>query len=166
MKTSRTPGAGAPHHTGREPHLLREIIRTYQALMSGFSREVGMPASRLIIMRVLANATQGEMGIMELARALGVNAAAVTRQVKEMESGGLALRRPDLRDGRRSHVKLSARGMKIFREIHERSHELETAISAYISTEEMSAAARVLAKLREFLEMTEVQRSAGKGKRI
>ena len=31
------------HHTGDEPHLLREIMRTHQAVLNVFSRQVGMP---------------------------------------------------------------------------------------------------------------------------
>lgn len=158
MKTPRKPNSGNLHHTGREPHLLREIVRTHQVLMSGFSREVGMPASRFALMRILANLLPDDIGIMELARGLGINAAAVTRQIKEMEQAGLVLRRQDPRDGRRSHVKLSARGMTVFKKIHERSHELESSLAAYISPEDMAAAAGVLAKLREFLEKMEIKR--------
>ena len=73
------------HHNGDEPHLLREIVRTHQVLMTGFSREVGMPASRFALMRILAN-NEG-VGVMALARQLGINAAqtlttGVTHQIR------------------------------------------------------------------------------------
>ncbi len=139
------------HHDGHEPHLLREIVRTHQVLMAGFSRKVGMPASRFALMRLLAHAAGGA-GVMELARELGINAAAVTRQVQEMEADGLVRRRADPRAGRRSHVELSPKGRKTFVEIHDRTHELERALAQVVSSEEMSAAAAVLGKLRVFLE--------------
>lgn len=139
-------------HTGDEPHLLREIVRTHQVLMSGFSREVGMPASRVALLRILANALPDDVGIMELARKLGINAAAVTRQVKEMEAQGLILRRSDGRDGRRSYVKLSDEGLKTFNNIHDRSHELERSLTLFISPEEMAQAVDVLTRLRRFIE--------------
>ena len=110
------PGPKGIHglrHRGDEPHLLREIIRTYQVLMAGFSREIGMPASRLALLRLLA-VTQSNMGVMDLARKLQVNAAAVTRQVQELERKGLVRRRADPKDGRRNYVSLSPKGRKLF----------------------------------------------------
>jgi DNA-binding MarR family transcriptional regulator len=139
------------HHRGDEPHLFREVIRTYQVLMASFSREIGMPASRLALMRLLAIA-DADVGVMDLARQLGVNAAAVTRQVQEMEGEGLIRRRADPKDGRRSHVRLSSKGRKMFEEIHDRSHELERSLSSAINAEEMAAATAVLVKLRAFFE--------------
>jgi DNA-binding MarR family transcriptional regulator len=152
MKNNKPTQPDILQHTGDEPHLLREIIRTYQVLMSGFSREVGMPASRLALMRILVNALPDTVGITELARKLGINVAAVTRQVKEMECESLILRRLDKRDGRRSYVKLSAKGLKVFKTIHNRGHELERSLSLSISPEEMAAAVAVLSRLRCFIE--------------
>lgn len=139
------------HHAGDEPHLLREVFRTYQALMAGFSRRTGMPASRFALMRLLALA-ESAVGVMDLSRHLGVNAAAVTRQVKEMESEGLARRRADPGDGRRSYVTLTSRGKRLFEQIHRRTHELERSLSSVVGVEEMRGAAVVLAKLRAFIE--------------
>lgn len=146
------PPPGAARRIGNEPHLLREIIRTHQVLTNGFSREVGMPASRFALMRLIANAFPDTVGIMELARWLGINAAAVTRQVQEMESEGLLLRHPDALDGRRSHIKLSAKGQRVFKSIHDRSHELERSLVSVIGPDEVTAAADVLSRLRRFLE--------------
>lgn len=53
-------------HTGDEPHLLREVMRTHQAVMHAFTREVGMPSARLALMRLLATCDTGELGIMEI----------------------------------------------------------------------------------------------------
>lgn len=139
------------HHRGDEPHLLRELFRTYQVLMAGFSRKIGMPASRLALMRIVALAESG-VGVMDLARQLDVNAAAVTRQVKELEHERLVRRRPDPKDGRRSYVNLTPKGRRLFEEIHERTHELERSLSSVLGAEEMRNAAMVLTKLRAFVE--------------
>jgi DNA-binding MarR family transcriptional regulator len=152
MKTNKPADPDTLHHAGDEPHLLREIVRTHQVLMMGFSREVGMPASRFALMRILANALPDDVGIMELSRKLGINAAAVTRQINAMEDESLILRRVDERDGRRSHVKLSAKGLEVFANVHNRSHELERKLSLYISPEEMTATVDVLARLRRSIE--------------
>jgi DNA-binding MarR family transcriptional regulator len=150
MNGSKTD-IGRLRHDGDEPHLLREILRTHQVLMAGFSRKVGMPPSRFALMRLLA-VTEGDLGVMDLSRLLGVNAAAVTRQVKEMESEGLVRRRADRRDGRRRYVRLSPKGLKLFGEIHDRGHELERSLSSVIGSDEMAAAAEVLTRLRRFIE--------------
>jgi DNA-binding MarR family transcriptional regulator len=140
------------HHAGDEPHLLREIMRTQQAVLSVFSRQVGMPAARLVLMRLLASCHPEAVGIMWIARQLGINAAAVTRQVKAMESERLVERCADARDGRRSQVKLTADGLRIFQQVHERAHTFERALSTTISAEDMAATVRVLVHLRAALE--------------
>jgi len=141
-------------HRGDEPHLIREVFRTYQVLTAGFTRQTGMPASRFALMRLLA-LTDGDIGLVDLARRLGINPAAVTRQVQELEAERLVKRRADPRDGRRSYVTLSPKGRKRFEEIHERTHEMERAIASVIGTEEMAAAATTLAKLRSLLDRPE-----------
>lgn len=140
------------HHDGDEPHLLREVMRVHQILVNVFSRQVGMPASMLGLMRLLAICHSEDIGIMEIARRLGVNAAAVTRQVKEMESEGLVDRAADARDGRRSHVRLTPAGLQVFEQLHERAHEFERQLGALVSGEDVATAVRVLSRLREALE--------------
>jgi DNA-binding MarR family transcriptional regulator len=148
----RTTDGNWQHH-GDEPHLLREIVRTQQALMAGFTREVGRPASQFAVLRLLANAPQG-LGTMDLARQLGINPAAVTRLVREMDAERLTLRRVDPQDRRRSYVRLSPKGQKLFETIHARSHELERSLATVLGADEMQAAARTLEKLRAYLEGT------------
>ncbi len=151
MRDHIPPHAKDLHHRGDEPHLLRDIMRTHQVLMAGFARGCGVPPSRFALMRLLVNA-EGELGVMELARQLGVNAAAVTRQVQEMESEGLVLRRPDPGDRRRHYLRLSKSGLRLFGRIHDRTHALERRLSAVITAEEMATATHTLAKLRAFIE--------------
>jgi DNA-binding MarR family transcriptional regulator len=119
--------------------------------MSGFARATGMPASRFGLMRLLA-VCEKDAGITDLARHLGINAAAVTRQVQDMEREGLIRRHADSKDGRRSYVSLSPKGRRVFEEIHTRTHELERSLSSELGAEQMRSAAMVLAKLRAFVE--------------
>lgn len=140
-------------HKGSEPHLIFEIMRTHHVLMNIFSRKVGMPFSRLTLLRVLALSFPIEMGILEIARRLHINGAAVTRQIKEMEKLGLVARRHDERDGRRSHVKLTAKGRKLFEQIHQKQHDFEIYFaSGKLTLEEVQTAAKVLSCLRSVLE--------------
>jgi predicted Rossmann fold nucleotide-binding protein DprA/Smf involved in DNA uptake len=98
-------------HEGREqdPHLLREVMRLHQAMMAGFSRQTGMTATRFALMRLVARAGDAGIGVMDLARRLGVNAAAVTRQVQDMEQDGLIRRRPEGRCDVRHHPRAQSR---------------------------------------------------------
>jgi len=151
MSGARTTRIDSLRHRGDEPHLLREIVRTYQVLMTGFARETGLPASRFALMRLLA-ISEGDLGITELARQLGVNPAAVTRQVQELEAEHLVKRRADVKDRRRSYITLSSKGRKRFAEVHERSHDFERSLSSVLGAEEMANAAAVLAQLRAFVD--------------
>ncbi len=96
--------------------------------------------------------TNENVGIMDLSRQLGVNAAAVTRQVQDMERDGLISRRASTRDGRRNYVRLSPKGRRLFEKVHERTHEIEQSFSSVLAVEEMRSAAMVLTKLRTFVE--------------
>ena len=97
--------------TGDEPHLLREIMRTHQEVLNVFSRQVGMPGARLALMRFLAIRHPEPVGDHGDRSTTGHSMrAAVTRQVKVMESERLVERCADARDGRRSYVNLTADG--------------------------------------------------------
>ena len=137
-------------HRGDEPHILREVVRTYQVLMTMVSRELGMPASRFALMRSLAVA-ETEVGVMDLARQMGVNAAAITRQMQELERERLVRRRADPNDRRRSYLSLSPKGRRLFEVIHGRNHELERSLSLVLGAEEMRTATMVLTKLQSFV---------------
>ncbi len=147
-----TPLVKRLRHTGGEAHLLREIVRTHQVLMNGFSRAVGMTASRLALMRLLALAPAEGVGTMKCARQLGIDASAVTRLVKEIEAERLVVCRADAEDRRRKYIKLSAKGVRTFEEIHQRVHELERSLASVVKANEVTVAVRVLASLRNFIE--------------
>lgn len=143
-------------HKGGESHLLLEIMRTQRALINVFSRKMGMPFSRMTLLRVLALAYPGEIGILDIARRLNINGASVTRQIKEMERLGLVARTSDQRDGRRQHVKLSAKGRKHFEQIHKMQHEFEKIfVSGELKPEEVQTATKVISRLRSALENTD-----------
>lgn len=139
------------HHRGDEPHLLREVMRAQQAMTRGFSREMGRPSSHFALMGVLAHAERG-LGVTEIAAALDVDAAAVTRIVNAMEAERLIRRRADPRDGRRRYVSLTEKGLALFANIHDRTHNLERLLAKELGIEAMRAAAATLARLRAFIE--------------
>lgn len=144
--------SGSLSHSGKENNLIREIMFTSQALLNVFSREVGMTSARLVLLRLLAVSDRDRVGIMELARLLGVNAAAVTRQVKEMEKDDLVERSADPRDRRRNYVRLTEKGRRLFGLVHDRAHEFEKTLCDSAGEEEIAIAVSVLARVRAAIE--------------
>jgi DNA-binding MarR family transcriptional regulator len=112
---------GSRDHPG--PHLFQDIVRTHQALIGAFSLEVGMSAARMLVLRQVQDVEDGSMGVVDLARSLGVTPAIVTRQVQELVAEGLLRRRNASRDRRRTQIHLTARGRRAYERLHERAHE-------------------------------------------
>jgi len=138
------------HHTGRETHLVREVMRAHQAIVATFAISVGAPASRLDLLRLLAVA-RGRLGTNALARRLGVDPASVTRQLNALEAEGLVARGAHATDGRRRAVALTRAGVKAFRALHERGHAFERALAGQVTEREFQAALRVLQALRRIV---------------
>jgi DNA-binding MarR family transcriptional regulator len=147
MKKRPAPALPGTRHTGDETHIFRDLFRTHQAVSSAFTRCVGAPASRIALLRLLA-VGQGRLGTNELARRLGVDAAGITRQLKELEAEELVARGAHATDGRRTTVTLTAAGLKWFREIHEHGHAYERELRAEVSEKDIETARRVLDAMR------------------
>lgn len=147
MPTSKVGSKKRSGPTLHETHLLREILRTHQVIMAAFLENLGMPPSRVVLMRLVAKAND-HVGPVELARALGAKTSMVMRQLGEMQEEGLIRRRADPDDKRRHFVQLSAKGQRVFRGIHERSRALEQALTSKLGATETKVAAEVLSKLR------------------
>lgn len=119
--------------------------------MRAFMQTIGMPPSRLVLMRLLAK-MDGKATSGQLARQLGTKTSLVTRQLGEMEADSLIRRHPDPSDGRRSYFQLSPRGQKAFRASHDRSRQLEQALLSKLGPKETTIATDVLARLRHCIE--------------
>jgi DNA-binding MarR family transcriptional regulator len=137
-----------PHHAGGEIHLLRAILQTHHAIMNAFSRQVGIPASRLGMVRMIAVSYPDGIGVMDIARQLGINPAAVTRQVAELEQEGLVARKAVPGDKRRATLRLTPKGLRLFEQVHERAHAFERALAEGSSEADLAAALSVLDRVR------------------
>lgn len=152
MKHTDSARSDVLHHAAGETHLFREIMRIHQAVLGIFSRETGMTSSRFALLRILAIHHPVELGVREIAQRLAVDAAAVTRQVKELEAAGLVSRRADPRDGRRTRLRLSTKGKAAFRAIHERVLRFEETLSSRLAKEHLQITLIVLSDVRAMLE--------------
>jgi DNA-binding MarR family transcriptional regulator len=155
--------SGFTDHPG--PHLFREIVRAHQVLIGAFSREVGMSAARIGLLRQLANNEDGSLGAADLARALGVTPAIVTRQVQELEADGVLCRRNAPRDRRRSQLCLTSRGRRALEQLHERAHRMQTEVLNGLSNEQIAAACHVLSTVRVAIETQRSRSSKAWGRR-
>ena len=138
-------------HTGNESHLLKELMFTHLALLNYFPKIAKMPTARFALVRMIALSDSQPIGPMEIARRLGVNAAAITRRLKEMEDEQLITRVADPEDARRSYVELTEHGRAVFEGIHQRVHGFEALLRSSLSEAEIATAVKVLAQLRESL---------------
>ena len=88
------------------------------------------------------------MGVVDLARSLGVTPAIVTRQVQELEAEGLLRRRNNCQRQAAEQLHLTARGRRAFARLHERAHELQARVLDGLEDEEIATACHVLGSLR------------------
>jgi len=140
-----------PHRGGDASRFLEELIHTYRALLNAFGRTVGMNPARMSVMHAIFDAQPDGIGVVDLARSLDVNAAAVTRQLNEMEVERLIKRTPDPRDRRRNFVSLTSKGRQLLQQMHVRGHEFERRLVAGIPPDQVAIALRVLEQTRAAL---------------
>lgn len=136
---------------GHYLHLFREILLAARAFAACASREAGIPAAQLQVIRELAVSPDGRSHVSTIARDLGVDAAAITRLVAALEKRGLVLRKLDPQDGRRRPVLLSEQGKRLALLFHARQHELERTLASRIDEDSLDTARLVLQQVREIL---------------
>ncbi|GHO52230.1 MarR family winged helix-turn-helix transcriptional regulator [Ktedonobacter robiniae] len=90
--------------------LLVQFKRLYIDAMRVFERKLGMSQARILIMSELLH--EREVSQAELQLRLGVDGAAITRQVKQLEREGYIARRANPNDNRVSLVSLTPRGRR------------------------------------------------------
>lgn len=91
-------------------HLLfiQQLGRSYRAFVAGFEAHTGQSMARWRILLLLDR--EGETSQKHLVRELGIDPAALTRQLKALEAGGLVKRHSDAQDARITNVALTAAG--------------------------------------------------------
>ncbi|HNY30178.1 MAG TPA: MarR family transcriptional regulator [Fibrobacteria bacterium] len=140
-------------HDRRQTHLLRELMELHQDLMSRFAQRTGSTPARFALLRLLAVSEEG-LGTLELSRRLGIDAAAVTRQLQSLEADALVERIPDAKDARRNRARLSGKGFSTFTAIHEQAHALEKEMDRLVGAQAMASATDTLATIRKWLEQS------------
>ena len=94
-------------------HFIQQLGRSYRAFVAGFEAHTGQSMARWRILSLLDR--QGKMAQKQLVRDLGIDPAALTRQLKALETAGLVKRHSDSQDARVTNVMLTVAGLQAVR---------------------------------------------------
>lgn len=121
-----------------------------RAAKAAFQRRVGISDARMHAMGLLY--PHGELSQNELQRRLDVDGAAVTRQVKQLESEGLLSRRADPTDNRFTLVMLTDAGRAAVRETILTARQFALEALKDVSEADLACVRRTMAQMRSNLE--------------
>jgi len=135
-----------------ESHHLRfiqQLGRSYRAFIAGFEAYTGHSMARWRIL-VLLDARK-EMSQKALARELGIDPAALTRQLKALEQAGWVERHSDPQDARLTNAALTDAGRRtVMASIERRNEYIEEALG-HLSAAELGMLSDMLVTLEERL---------------
>lgn len=135
-----------------DSHHLRFIQllgRSYRAFVAGFEAHTGQSMARWRIMVLLDR--HGELSQKRLVQELGIDPAALTRQLKALEQAGMVERHSDSQDARLTNVALTPAGRSTMESTMSlRNEYLEWALGD-LPMPEMEVISETLEKLEERL---------------
>lgn len=128
-----------------QARFMRQLGRSYRAFVAGFEADTGLSMARWRILILLD--ARGEMSQKALAQELGIDPAALTRQIKGLESAGWVERHTDARDARLTNVGLMPAGRAIVSQTMERRNEYIEWVLGDVPGEHLEALSDMLARL-------------------
>ena len=142
-------GASATGARGSDS-ILHYLGQTYNDLAAAFERHMGMSRARWAILSRLSR--EGSMTQTALVQRLHVDAAAITRQVKQLESEGLVTRWPAPEDNRFTVVALTEQGHAFVDAQRAVRDEFERIVTTGLSSEDIHHMRHCLLHMRRNLE--------------
>ena len=130
-----------------EDALIGEIRITVKTVLTSVHQCMGIPIMEYFLFMQLL--TEKELSQAELQRRLGVDGAVVTRLVKQLESDGLVIRRPDPADNRFTLVALTEKAARLAEEKLDRRRKLVSVLTRDINDEDINCLKRVLSQVRQ-----------------
>ncbi len=150
----------APTSTGPTPtegaggdSILQHLGQTYHEVVTSFERFMGMSRPRWAILNRLSREESITQAV--LAQRLRVHAAAITRQVKQLEAEGLVTRWSHPEDNRYTVVALTAQGRESVERLRSDRDAFERIVTAGLDADEIDHMRRGLAHIRHNLEAFE-----------
>lgn len=130
--------------------LLQLLAQTYHEVVTSFERFMGMSRARWAILNRLSRVES--MTQAALAQRLRVDAAAVTRQVKQLEAEGMVTRWSYPEDNRFTVVALTEHGRHSVEQLRSEREAFEQIATTGLTLEEIDHMRRCLAHMRHNLE--------------
>jgi DNA-binding MarR family transcriptional regulator len=130
--------------------ILHHIGNTYHELTAAFERHMGMSRARWAILNRLSH--QESLTQAVLAQLLHVDAAAITRQVKQLETEGLVTRWSAPEDNRFTVVALTAQGRTFVETQRSKRDEFERIATTGLSAGEIDQMRHCLIHMRRNIE--------------
>ena len=130
--------------------LMYQLARTVWSFKLAYEKSLGFRGPQAWIMLLIAK-RDPEVGLTqsELTKFMKVDASAITRMVKTMETEeGLITRKPDPEDNRLTRVYLTDKGRKAIMGLPERAHSVEQRITANLSGEQLDQLREILTILQ------------------
>jgi DNA-binding MarR family transcriptional regulator len=93
------------------PLLAHELRETVGRVIRRLRAEPGPPVAQLSVLGRLER--EGPASVSDLASAERMRPQSMAQTVRELEAGGLVIRRPDPGDGRRAFVELTTQGLEM-----------------------------------------------------
>lgn len=129
--------------------VMQQLGRTYRALLAAFDACIGQPMPRWRILLMLHQ--RGETSQKELACALRMDPASLTRQLKTIEHLGWVRRRNDTADNRLTNVALTPAGTGIVEETMPRRLAFIERVLSDLSRDDLAAMSTMLDRLEQRL---------------
>ena len=141
MKEDKTKNAAQ-----QTVRLLMRTDRLHRAAVEAQVDKLGIHRSQHIVLMNVSH-QEGEVNQTAIAESLDISPAAVTVTLKKLERSGLIERKPDAKDARSKTIVLTEAGRSTVRQTHEMFTEVDRAMCAGISEEELDMLCRVLTKM-------------------
>ena len=148
--TTQTPSTAAPGMAVSDS-LLHHLSHTYHEIASAFERHMGMSRARWAVLNRLSR--EGSVTQARLSQMLHVDAAAITRQVKQLEAEGLVTRWSAPEDNRYTVVALTDPGRSFVETQRARRDEFEHIVTTGLSPDDLEHMRHCLLHTRRNLAM-------------
>lgn len=124
---------------------MQQLGRSYRAVVAGFEVHTGHSMARWRILILLD--AQGALSQKALARELGIDPAALTRQLKGLETAGWVARHSDPQDARLTNVELTEAGRATVSASMARRNAYMESVLGDLTPDELERFTEMLARL-------------------
>lgn len=138
-----------------EERVGRLLALAAKAVRARFETELAADGASLATFVVLHDAVAATgLSQRELAERIGLEGPTLTRHLDRMEAEGLIVRRRDPQDRRVWRIEPTPAGKQLYGKLRRTADRLERALTAGLDDAEVATLRRLLAHLRENMEVT------------